>query len=274
MEKKIAVCISGEMRYFRDPNVIEGYKKFLEIHNPDVFISTWNHIGVSMNHGYINPNEIKPIDLSIEDSIKNIYSNIKGLNIENYNDWFNSIDESVKKIVYESDYVHRSVGSYSSDECDKLTINCYTQMYKIYDSIRLKSNYENLNSIKYDIVIRMRPDNLFVNHFDFNINKNTIYNQNFGLAFHPNRIYDIFFYGDSESMDKIGGVFFNFCDLLKYEFDNGLCNRDACRILYLQSILSNLDVTSVKTRLTDTYRGQGYEYYRRMINVWGEINNN
>ena len=59
MSKKIALCISGELRYFNNPLITQGYDKFLNVHNPDVFISTWNHIGKSMNHGYIDPHENK-----------------------------------------------------------------------------------------------------------------------------------------------------------------------------------------------------------------------
>jgi len=73
MSKKIAVCISGEMRYFNDPIVIDSYNKFVNILNPDVFISTWDHVGHSMNHGYINPDDNKTVDNTIANSIKSIY---------------------------------------------------------------------------------------------------------------------------------------------------------------------------------------------------------
>lgn len=254
---KIAACISGEMRFFNDPAVVDGYNKFIQIHNPDVFISTWDHIGVSMNHGYIDPEINKITDLTIEDSIRSVYSNIKELKIENYNNWFKSIDKHKKDSIYSNSFSH-------------LTINSYTQIYKIGDSIDLKTSYEKKNNIEYDIVIRLRADNLFVNHFNFNINKDTIYNINFGAAYYPNRIYDILFYGSSSSMNKISECYNNYLNLLTHEFNNGLCKRDASRLLYLQSVLSGLKVESVDTRLCDIYRGQGFEEYYNLIKGWGE----
>jgi hypothetical protein len=257
MSKKIAVCISGEMRYFNDPIVIDSYNKFVNILNPDVFISTWDHVGHSMNHGYINPDDNKTVDNTIANSIKSIYSNIKDIKEENYNNWFDSIDSEIKSRVYAQWY-------------NPLTINSYAQIYKICDSINLKANYEKDNNFKYDVVIRLRADSLFVNHFDLNINKHTIYNINFGAAYYPNRIYDILFYGDSDSMDSLSKCFTNYVSLLGNEFHNGLCKRDACRLLYLQSILSELQVESVNTRLCDIYRGQGFNEYYNLIKSWGE----
>jgi hypothetical protein len=257
MNSKIAVCISGEMRFFKDPLVIESYNKFISSLNPDVFISTWDHIGVSMNHGYINPEENKTIEDNIEKHIRSVYSNIKSLKIENYNSWFNSIDNQIKQKVYGGSY-------------NRLTVNSYSQIYKICDSINLKSDYENSNNFKYDIVIRIRPDSLFINPFNLDIKPRTVYNINFGGAYYPNRIYDILFYGDSLSMDKISNSFSNYIALLDNSFNNGLCPRDSCRILYLQSILSELEVESVNSRLCDIYRGQGFENYCNLIKSWGE----
>lgn len=257
MNNKVAVCISGEMRFFKDPAVVESYSRFVQTINPDVFISTWDHIGISMNHGYINPEENKTIENNIEDHIRFIYPNIKSVKIENYNSWFNSIDNKIKQKVYSGQY-------------NKLTVNSYAQIYKICDSINLKSTYEIDNNFKYDIVIRLRPDSLFINPFNLDIKPKTIYNINFGSAYYPNRIYDILFYGDSMSMDKVSDSFLNYTDLLDHPFNNGLCPRDSCRILHLQSILSELEVLSTDSRLCDVYRGQGLEEYSNLIKSWGE----
>jgi hypothetical protein len=258
MNKKIAICISGEMRFFNHPLVVEGYKKFIQIHNPDVYISTWNHIGKSMNHKYIDPNETKSVETALEESIRSIYQDIKYLCIENYNDWIDNIDSNIKESIYCEGYSPR-------------TINSYSQIYKISNSINLKSKYEKENNFNYDVVVRLRPDNLMVNHFNFEIDPNTIYNINFGIAYYPKRIYDILFYGDSKSMDKIANTFSNYIDLLYHEFSNRLCNRDACRLLYLQSMLSGLEVKTTNTRLSDVYRGQSFDEYYGLIKTYGEF---
>jgi hypothetical protein len=259
MSLKIAVCISGEMRFFNNRLVIDGYNKFVQSLMPDVFISTWDHIGVSMNHGYIDPYENKQIDASLEDSIKSVYSNIKYLRIENYNTWIESIPIGVKESVYNGPYNPR-------------TVNSYSQLYKIADSIDMKSKYENENGFTYDIVIRLRPDNLFIKNFDFNINFSTIYHINLpGDAYYPHRIYDILFYGDSTSMNKIGDTFKNYMYLLHDSFDNGLCKRDASRLMYLQALLSGLKVETTQNRLTDIYRGGTLEDYVTLLKSWGGV---
>lgn len=258
MNKKIAICISGEMRFFNHPLVINGYKKFIEPHNPDVFISTWDHVGVSMNHGYIDPNQNKPVDFSLEGSIKSVYHNIKSLRIENYNKWIETIDTDAKNKIYGGRY-------------NPLTVNSYSQIYKICDSIKLKSQYEKDHNFNYDIVVRFRPDNLMVNQFNFEIDPNTIYNINFGGAYYPKRIYDILFYGDSKSMDKISNTFIEYLNLLYHDFNNELCKRDACRLLYLQSMLSGLEVKTTNARLCDIYRGQSFDEYYGLIKTWGEF---
>jgi len=258
LNKKIAVCLSGELRFFDHPLVMEGFKKFVSIHNPDIFISTWDHIGVSMNHKYVEPNQKKNIDKNIIERIEQVYLSIKSLKIENYNQWFDSLDENDKKMIYFGEF-------------NPLTVNSYAQIYKIYDSINLKSEYERKNNFKYDIVIRLRADNLFVNHFDLSILPKSIYNINFGGAFYSNRIYDILFYGDSDSMDKISQAFVNFKELIRHKFNNGLCKRDACRVLFLQSILYNLQVFSTDLRLCDIYRGTSFEDYYNNIKLCGEF---
>jgi hypothetical protein len=258
MNKKLALCLSGEFRFFDHPLILEGFKKFLFIYNPDIFISTWDHIGASMNHGYIEPNSKKNTDTDMTQKIKEAYPSIKYLKIENYNAWFEGLDKVLKDTIYFGNF-------------DPRTVNSYTQLYKIYDSISLKSKYEKENNFRYDIVIRARADNLFVNHFDLSILPKSIYNINFGGAFYSNRIYDILFYGDSCSMDKISEAFVNFKNLIANEFNNGLCRRDACRILYLQSILSNLQVLSTNSRLCDIYRGTSFEEYYNNIKLCGEF---
>jgi hypothetical protein len=257
MSKKIALCISGELRDFNNPLITQGYDKFLNVHNPDVFISTWNHIGKSMNHGYIDPHENKIVYFSLEEFVEKTYSNIKYLNIETYNDWINSLDVDLKNEVFNNSYNYQ-------------TVNSFAQIYKISDSINLKTKYENEHNFKYDIVVRIRPDSLFVDHFNFDINLDTIYNINFGSAYYPNRIYDIFFYGASVAMDKIGNCFINFVSLLQNNFYNGLCRRDACRLLYLQAKNSGLNVETIHTRVCDTYRGQSLEEFCKLIESWNK----
>ena len=54
-QMKIALCLSGELRFFDNILIKTNFDKFIFKFEPDLFISTWKHFGESMNHGYINP---------------------------------------------------------------------------------------------------------------------------------------------------------------------------------------------------------------------------
>lgn len=257
MDKKIAICFSGELRQFENEIIIDNFYKNIGFLKPDIFISGWDHISESLNHSekLLNPFEEKKKinDIKIIEKLKNIYPNLKSVKIENYNDWLNSISHENKNIIYNSNY-------------NPLTVNSFAQIYKICNSVNLKSFYEKENNFKYDIVIRMRTDNCIVSKFKIDeIKNNTIYNINFPNAFYPNRIYDIFFYGDSASMDILSRSYINYINLLNDNFYNGLCKRDACRILYLQCLKNNINVDSCDTRYTDIYRQNSFEVYFEYI---------
>lgn len=257
---RVAICLSGEVRYFADDLVVDGFQKYIETWNPDIFISTWDHLGRSMNHGYISPREVKEQQQDIELYIKHIYKGIKSVEIENYNKWIGDIPKDEYNLAYSDIYSPR-------------TINSYTQLYKIFKANNLKIRYEKKQEIKYDIVLRTRPDNLFVRPLALDeVQQKTIYNINLeGAAYYPNRIYDILFYGGSAEMDAVSNSYLKFKELLHSPFNNGLCPRDTCRLLYLQAINSELSVKSTKDRSCDIYRGQTFEEYTNILRSWGGL---
>jgi hypothetical protein len=76
----------------------------------------------------------------------------------------------------------------------------------------------------------------YLNYF-FDINKELSQNKIFTLnppkIFYPNRIYDIFFYGNNESMNKLCDCWLTILDCINNPFDNRLPNVDSCRVLYV-----------------------------------------
>ncbi len=215
---RVAICLSGELRYFNNELVHRGFETFIQKHNPDIFVSTWDHVGISMNHQYINPFDQKEVQLQLEDETKQVYKSLKGVRMENYNNWVSNVDEEISGILKDPSYDYR-------------TVNSFAQLYKLYQANELKAQYEATHGFKYDVVIRSRPDNLFVDDLKLHeIEPNTIYNINFQGNFYPNRIYDILFYGDSASMDVVSTSYLHFKELLRNSFNNGLCSRDACRL--------------------------------------------
>jgi len=257
---KVAICLSGEMRYFTDELVVDGFQKYLETWKPDIFISTWNHLGRSMNHGYISPREVKEQQEDLELYIKHIYPGIKSVEIENYNRWIDEMSKDEYNLGF-------------SDKYSPRTVNSYTQLYKIYKANNLKICYEKEHGIKYDVVLRARPDSLFIRPLALQeVQQKTVYNINLeGGAYYPNRIYDILFYGRSSEMDTVCNSYLKYKELLDSSFNNGLCPRDTCRLLYLQAINSELSVESTKDRSCDIYRGQSFEEYYNLLQSWGGL---
>jgi len=243
---KVALCISGELRTFNNYHVIEYLNKYmLDYLNPDIFLSIWDHIGVSL-HQTENFEEIS--NSFTEEELKTIYPNLKGINIENLEYWKNNDPNKNVLQVYKdwenNKTIHWGVAT------------CVPQFYKLYDSYRMKKKYEEENNFKYDIVIKTRPDNLYTNYIDKNVESNTIYHNNNGPAgwSHPNRIYDVFFYGNSETFDKIACLWEDLESLLNDTWDNGCGRLDACRTLFLQSIRKDVNVKSINKRICDPYR--------------------
>jgi hypothetical protein len=134
----------------------------------------------------------------------------------------------------------------------------------------MKNEYEKQNNFTYDIVFRYRPDMCLVEKIpEKHINKiddNTIYTLNPPKIYYPNRVYDIFFYGSSKSMNIL--VEKAWLDIITYifdSFDNGLPVVDSCRILYLGCIRNSLKVNEIDRCIGDIYRDEPMNEYVNKI---------
>jgi hypothetical protein len=263
---RIAILLSGEMRNFDNIELIQKNNKYLfELYNCDIFISTWDKKGFSPYHGSINKKNYS--DNNIDNNIKNIYNNIKTINIENYEEWFNNLPYNYKEIYYKGLQIN-----------DKKVVNAtvFPQLYKIWDCKRLKTEYENKHNFQYDLVIRFRPDmclvekipEKYLNDF-FHVNKelqqNKIFTLNPPKIFYPMRIYDIFFYGNNESMNKLCNCWLNILDCINNPFDNKLPMVDSCRVLYVCCLLNNLNVIDITRCIGDIYRDEPINEYVNKI---------
>lgn len=88
-------------------------------------------------------------------------------------------------------------------------------LYSIMQSNRLKRKYELENNFRYDLVIKTRFDVIFPNHLKFDMDElvpRTIYSSrgNNGINrtdYENHGISDVFYWGDSQSMDIISDTF-------------------------------------------------------------------
>ena len=169
---KTALCISGELRTFNNPNVIDNLKKYiLDDLTPDVFLSVWDHVGMSIHQEKNFDSISKTFNVQ---ELYNIYGNIKSVNVENLDNWLSSPGNDSLKDRY------RQWSTHKNSSFDVATT--IPHFYKVYDTYKLKKDYETNNNVNYDLVIKMRPDLLFVNYINKEIRPNTVYHNKIGRA--------------------------------------------------------------------------------------------
>ncbi len=263
---KIAVLIVGELRNFDNIRVIENNNKFLfDKYNCDVFVSTWNNRGFSFAHGFYNDKKYAT-DKITEEDIRDVYNNIKGINIENHDIWSCNLDKDMKDLYIKGFY---------NNFCTKLCpATVFPQLYKLWDANRLKCEYEEKYNFKYDIVIKFRGDMCLIEdipnldpYLSISNEKgnNKLYHLNPPNIYEGERIYDIYFHGNSKVMDIIADSWINIIDLINHPYDNKLADINTCRVLYIQALMNNIEVIDIPRAIGDIYRDENFDDYVRKV---------
>lgn len=267
---KVAVLLAGEMRNFDNALMLQMNEKYLyDLYDCDLFISTWDKRGSSTYNGTITNKQYTDTSIT-ETQLKSLYKNVKGINIENYEIWLDNLPMEHKQI-YDKGLLVPWSGKI-------IKCSIFPQFYKIWDANEMKTKYEMENNFKYDIVLRFRPDVWLIepipmtylyeyaNHMS---TQNKIWTLNPPKIFYPNRVYDIFFYGDSDTMNKLCHAWKNILSLINHKFDNGLLNVDSCRSLYVQCLMNNIKVTNILRCIGDIYRDENPDdYVSKIKNVF------
>jgi hypothetical protein len=206
---KVAVCYSGMIRGFL--NNIENHKKFiLSYYDCDVYLSFWDVYGF----GYLPFSRYK--------SDKHIRYNMEEnkLEIIPFTE-SDLIDESVKKEIVDRlnpvNYIFESFTSYeptltererpliekygySETNCNigqLLAWNTLGGYYRIYECGEMVKN----SGIKYDAVVRMRPDSILEDVVNLQTPDKGIIYANQHSSWGSDAINDSLLYGDMESME-------------------------------------------------------------------------
>ena len=250
---KIAFLFSGQLREVP----LDLFRKSLSNLTKDldyaIFSYCWEEIGESLNHR----NKIPKVDndVNIDTMISFLFNDFNLL--EHGHEKFKDFDKKLKS-------QHREI--FNSKKFDFGTINSLPQIYMLHKSFQLleKSIYE------FDLVFRCRFDSIFIHPIKLFplqqiLSDNTLYNLNFGRAFYPGRIYDIFFGGSRKSMNFISTIWSDIPSLVKNKYDNGLDKRDSCRILYIAASKGKNKVKSFPSRICDVYRNNDYLYSKYLI---------
>tara|TARA_Y100000589_G_C26982713_1_gene559253 strand:- start:293 stop:871 length:579 start_codon:yes stop_codon:yes gene_type:complete len=123
---------------------------------------------------------------------------------------------------------------------------------------------------KYDLIFRCRFDSIYLHPIKlYPLNKflysENLYNINFGRAYYPSRVYDIFFGGSNKSMEFLSNIWLNIPQLVKNNFNNGQDKRDACRLIFLSAFSNKIQIKSLNTRICDIYRPFKDNYYEEYL---------
>ncbi len=250
---KVAFLFSGQIR----PIDYELFKRSLNnLTNGldySIYVYCWEEMGKSLNH---KNNISKPYKIkNISEYIKYIFEdfNLFDYGYENFKEFNHKLENKYKKILNSKKY-HFG------------TINALPQIYTIYKSYKLLENSKK----DFDLIFRCRFDSIFIHSFnkyflEYMYKNNSLYNLNFGRAYYPKRVYDIFFGGSKISMNFISSIWNDLPNLVHNKFNNGLDQRDACRILYLAAKSKNIKVKSFNTRICDVYRNKGHSYEKYLM---------
>ena len=250
---KIAFLFAGQYRPIPKELLRHSIQKLTKEIDYDIFCYSWDEPGESLDHREEIP-KIKS-DNDSYNQISSIFSefNLKEIYTESYDDFVINLPKKHRKI-FNSKIYHKG------------TIFALPQIYTLSKCYKLLGNKKD----KYDLIFRCRFDSIYLHPLKIYplkkfLNSSTLYNINFGRAYYPNRIYDIFFGGSNKSMSFLDQIWNNIPQLIENNLNNGQDKRDACRLFYVAAITNKVEVKSLKTRICDIYRPFKDNYYEKYL---------
>ena len=250
---KVAFLFSGQLRELEFDLFRKSLVNLTKGLDYSIFAYTWKEMGKSLNH----KNNLPEIDLveNIDEKINFLFKdfNLLDFDYESFSDFKKKLKGEYRDIFYSKEY-------------DFGTVNSLPQIYTLNKSFELLEK----SKLKFDLVFRCRFDSIFIHPIKlFPLKKilssGKLFNLNFGRAYYPKRIYDIFFGGSKESMNFISNIWNDIPFLVKNNFDNRLDKRDCCRILYLAASKTNINIKSFPSRICDVYRNNELTYSNYLI---------
>lgn len=161
---KTAILLSGQIRDAR--NCFPTHKTFLiDQYNADVFIDTWSPNNNTLDHrGQLIKNDLTPND--VFDLYKPKFAT--------FEDFDNSpLMTRIGSLSFQSETAYNAYdGTYAYETKIQNVIYMYYKIWRVFELMR---QYEQLNNIVYDQVIRMRFDLFFESFPIIECKENTVY---------------------------------------------------------------------------------------------------
>ncbi len=250
---KIAFLFAGQYRPISKDLIRHSIENLTKGLNYNIFCYSWDEPGESLDHRENIPKIISNNNSFAQ--ISSIFSefNLKEIHTESYHNFIINLPKTHKKI-FNSKIYHKG------------TIFSLPQIYTLSQCYKLLGNEVN----DYDLIFRCRFDSIFLHPLKIYPlkkleNSSFLYNINFGRAYYPNRIYDIFFGGSKKSMSFLDQIWNEVPQLVENNLNNGQDKRDACRLFFVAAVTNNVKIKSLKTRICDIYRPFKNNYYEQYI---------
>jgi hypothetical protein len=251
---KLAILMPGDItKSTQFSSYIHNNKNLFHFYDTDIFISTW---GEQSDFDFSN------------------YRSVCGVNIENYQDWENSLSEEYKEIY---------------KMCEPGPNSYFSKLYKIYDAFNLKSKFEKKKNFEYDAVVYFNPNlcllepipekylKLFINNERDQVNKLWTYNPprkiikdavnqkvfryKSGtldkLQSDNNSINDILFYGDKDAMSNVCSTWEKLPEIV----NNEKHEKIDFSLLNLQAAKHNSYIFQITDAIGEIYEGETFEEF-------------
>lgn len=174
MSKKIALCLSGYLRTFKEcwPSIKEN---LIQDNDCDIFIHTYDKVGLSK--GWIKPDtgeilkeplDVPPARRGWVEFLPKLIENVDIKFLESIPEIKVVVVENLDDIKYKFKPLINKVSMFSN--IDQIAM----VLYKIYECNELKKQHELENEFIYDLVIRTRGDQVFTKKINFSFPQDKI----------------------------------------------------------------------------------------------------
>lgn len=216
----VALCMSGHLRTY------DLCKQNIKTNIFDIL----KHKGFNVN-----------IFLSSWDTFSNNDTQLTNFNIEGFN---NYDFEPTKEEYFIKNFSTNDYLKYTGLCCNTTSSNAISCFYKMYKSFCMTKTFENINHIKYDIIIRMRPDIIYNNLIDIGVIKKCLLNDRIYMPFAHGKytivtkyMMDHYFLGNINTMEKVMLTYENINNIIKTE-----CPHTFEGFLWKQVNINNINI--------------------------------
>lgn len=191
---KIAVCLSGHMRDF-DRKFASLHECLVRDNDADFFIHTWETFGYSVN----NPGSMAQYG---RDGFDRRSPRIDSTHVH---DLYNPVSLVVEDFEKFEPAINREASYFTRRREGTRVENLISLHRKIFLTDRLRQDYEEMSGVRYDVVVRARPDLLYEREVRFDEHDLSLVTTPEELSFGV--VSDAFAFGAPDVMTRFCGFY-------------------------------------------------------------------